>query len=235
MPAPKRVFRGAGAFGINALFTQENDQQAKGLWHHAPLLSGVSIDSCTIPFRFAAAPSCSCPFQQCSPSIFPELAQEALSWLLTPIPCPPRPLRPPLPPPKSFDPRSLARLAEVHPDLQKLAVRALALSPVDFIITEGLRTLERQKALLAQGATRTLDSRHLTGHAIDVAARVDGEVRWDWPLYGRIADAFAKASQELAIPVTWGGSWKSFRDGPHFELPRDRYPAPSQVKTVKPV
>ena len=133
-----------------------------------------------------------------------------------------------------LDPRSLARLAEVHPDLQKLAVRALALSPVDFIITEGLRTLERQQALLTQGATRTLDSRHLTGHAIDVAARVEGEVRWDWPLYGRIAEAFAKASQELAIPVTWGGAWKSFRDGPHFELPRDRYPAPSPARTVKP-
>lgn len=120
--------------------------------------------------------------------------------------------------------RSRARLVGVHPALIAVVERALELTPVDFTITEGLRSVTRQKALKAAGASKTMNSRHLTGHAVDVAALVEGQVRWDWPLYGRIAAAFKQASLELDTPIIWGGDWTSLRDGPHFELDRKRFP-----------
>jgi peptidoglycan L-alanyl-D-glutamate endopeptidase CwlK len=120
--------------------------------------------------------------------------------------------------------RSLARLEGVHPDLVAVVKAAIARSPVDFMVTEGRRTPERQKALVAAGASRTLNSRHLTGHAVDVAAVVDGQVRWDWPLYPRIAAAFKAAARDLGVPLCWGGDWKTLRDGPHFELDRKACP-----------
>lgn len=121
--------------------------------------------------------------------------------------------------------RDQSRLIGVHPDLVKVVERAAQLTTVDFIITEGKRTPARQRELLKAGASQTLNSRHITGHAVDVAAKVGGQVRWDWPLYYKLADAFKKAAEELQVPLTWGGDWKSFKDGPHFELPRGRYPA----------
>jgi len=120
--------------------------------------------------------------------------------------------------------RSLARLEPLHPDLKKVAHLAITYSPHDFTITEGLRTLARQKELVKAGASRTLNSRHITGHALDFAVLVGGKVRWDWPLYGPVADAFKRAAKELDIPIVWGGDWKSLRDGPHIELDRRRYP-----------
>ena len=92
------------------------------------------------------------------------------------------------------------------------------------MITEGLRTPARQAALVRAGASRTLKSRHLTGHAVDVAALVEGQVRWDWPLYARIAEAFEAAAKELETPIVWGGDWPTLRDGPHFELDRKVFP-----------
>lgn len=120
-----------------------------------------------------------------------------------------------------FSERSVKNLAGVHPHLIAVAALALADSEVDFVITEGLRTRARQAELFASGASQTMNSRHLTGHAIDVAAYVQG-IRWDWPLYEKIANAFEGASKKLDIPITWGGSWK-MRDGPHFELDRRHY------------
>jgi peptidoglycan LD-endopeptidase CwlK len=120
--------------------------------------------------------------------------------------------------------RSRTRLTGVHPELVRLVEAAIAVSPVDFMITEGLRSPARQAALVKAGASRTLKSRHLTGHAVDVAALVDGAVRWDWPLYGRVAEAFKAQARRLDIPIVWGGDWPTLRDGPHFELDRRRYP-----------
>lgn len=114
--------------------------------------------------------------------------------------------------------RSERALVGVHPKLVQIAVRASQISEIEFIVTEGLRTLERQKVLFAKGATRTMKSKHLEGRAFDVAAVVDGEVRWDWPLYAKIAKAIKQAAQELNIVIVWGGDWKTFKDGPHFEL-----------------
>ena len=120
--------------------------------------------------------------------------------------------------------RSMQRLEGVHPRLIALAREAIALSPVDFMVTEGLRTRARQAALVKAGASRTWRSRHLTGHAIDVAALVDGQVRWDWPLYPRIAAAFKAAAARQGTAIVWGGDWPTRRDGPHFELDRKAFP-----------
>ena len=121
-------------------------------------------------------------------------------------------------------PASLLRLQGIHPDLVKVVERAIQLTEVDFTVLEGLRTKERQAQLLKAGATTTMNSRHLTGHAVDLGALVGGKVRWDWPLYYKIADAMKAASAELGIPIEWGGDWKKFKDGPHWQLPFKEYP-----------
>ena len=120
--------------------------------------------------------------------------------------------------------RTEANLQGIHPDLIKLVHQVLGKYPTLFVVTEGLRTLERQKQLFAAGATTTLKSRHITGHAFDVAALVNGEVRWDWPLYKKIADIIKAEAKVLDIGIEWGGDWKTFKDGPHFQLSFKRYP-----------
>ena len=124
----------------------------------------------------------------------------------------------------SLGPRSIARLKGVHPDLVRLVERAIEITTVDFTVLEGLRTLERQKALVAAGASHTMKSRHLTGHAVDLAAWVDDQVDWSWPLYDKIAVAMKTASSQLKVPVEWGAEWVSFKDGPHWQLPWKEYP-----------
>ena len=120
--------------------------------------------------------------------------------------------------------RSRGNLAGVHPALVAVVERAIVLTNVDFTVIEGRRDPARQKQLVAAGASQTLNSRHLTGHAVDVAAWVGGTVRWDWPLYPRIAEAFKAAASELGVALVWGGDWPRLRDGPHFELCRKAYP-----------
>ncbi|EDA5930028.1 M15 family metallopeptidase [Salmonella enterica subsp. enterica serovar Java] len=124
-----------------------------------------------------------------------------------------------------FSQRSETALQGVHPDLIRLARSALSLSSVDFGVTEGLRSMAREKEMVAEGHSETLHSRHLTGHAIDVVAYVNGAVSWDWSLYKQIAAAFEQASASLGIPVEWGGNWQTLKDGAHFQLPWATYPA----------
>ena len=120
--------------------------------------------------------------------------------------------------------RSIERLQGVHPALVRVVERAIDLTPVDFTVLEGLRSPERQQTLVASGASQTLNSRHITGHAVDLGAWVDNQVDWSWPLYHQIANAMKAAATELGIPIVWGGDWKTFKDGPHFELDRRYYP-----------
>lgn len=124
----------------------------------------------------------------------------------------------------SLSGRSKRRLSGVHPDLQKVVHRAIKITPVDFTVLEGRRTIRRQRALYAKGATKTMNSRHLTGHAVDLGAYVDGDIRWDWPLYHRIADAVKTAAKQEGVNIEWGGDWRSFKDGPHWQLPWSEYP-----------
>lgn len=118
---------------------------------------------------------------------------------------------------------SLSRLEGVHPDLVKVVQRAIEITPVDFRVNEGLRNAARQAQLVKAGASKTQKSRHLTGHAVDLVALIDKKVRWDWPLYHQIAAAMKQAAQELGVPLEWGGDWRSFKDGPHFQLPWGSY------------
>lgn len=120
--------------------------------------------------------------------------------------------------------RSLDRLNGVHPDLVRVVKLAIQLSEIDFAVLEGVRTKERQALLKTIGASQTMNSRHLTGHAVDLGALLNKEVRWDWPLYHKIAKAMKQAATDLNVPIAWGGDWRTFKDGPHFELNRSKYP-----------
>lgn len=124
-----------------------------------------------------------------------------------------------------FDATSEKKLIGVHPDLVRVLRAAVKTSPVPFKITEGVRDLARQKQLMKAGASQTLDSRHLTGHAADIVCVVAGVVRWDWSLYRIVAAHVKEVAAKLGIPIEWGGDWKKFPDGPHYQLPRKQYPA----------
>lgn len=125
---------------------------------------------------------------------------------------------------KSLPAASSLKIKVIHPDLRKVIEAAYQTSKVDFIVTEGLRSLARQQELLKAGASTTLNSRHITGHAVDVAALVEGKADWHPQLYSQIADAIFEEAAKLNISVKWGGDWKSFKDYCHFELSRAFYP-----------
>ena len=120
--------------------------------------------------------------------------------------------------------RSRKRLEGVHPDLVRVVERAIRNTEIDFTVLEGMRTVARQRKLVAAGASKTMNSRHLTGHAVDLGAYVDRTVRWDWPLYHKIAPAVKAAAEAEDVPIEWGGDWRSFPDGPHWQLPWPQYP-----------
>lgn len=139
---------------------------------------------------------------------------------------------------------SLDKLNGVNPSLVKVVKRAIQLSKQDFAVNEGLRTVERQRQLVKSGASQTMNSRHITGHAVDLVPIVNGKVSWDWRYFYPIAEAMHQAAKELGVNVRWGGCWevinskagnpqqwveaygqarrklgkKAFTDGPHFEI-----------------
>jgi peptidoglycan L-alanyl-D-glutamate endopeptidase CwlK len=121
--------------------------------------------------------------------------------------------------------RSRTNLDGVHPDLIAVVKLAIKKTECDFAVIEGVRSYKRQVQLYNKGASKTLNSRHLTGHAVDLMAWVDGKGSWDWPHYHKIADAMKAAAEELSVELDWGGDWKSFADGPHFQLDWKAYPA----------
>ena len=141
--------------------------------------------------------------------------------------------------------------------LQAVVLRAIQITAIDFMVTEGRRTLARQKLLVANGASHTLQSKHLTGHAVDLGALLGGAYSGDWALYHQLAAAMRKAALELGVTLTWGGVWDRtlnslgenlgaefaayvarrkragdttpFVDGPHFELDPAKYPMPKEA------
>ena len=152
----------------------------------------------------------------------------------------------------SLSARCELRLAGVHPDLVRV-VRRAADGGALFRVEEGMRSLERQRQLVAKGASQTMASRHLTGHAVDLLPLVDGQPTFDWKHYFPLAEAIAAAAKAEGVSLIWGGAWgrlvqdwpkggakaaqdayaaerkaagrKPFLDGPHFELPAADYPA----------
>ncbi|MDK4472575.1 M15 family metallopeptidase [Fusobacterium necrophorum] len=118
----------------------------------------------------------------------------------------------------NFSERSIKNLKGVHPKLVALVKEAIKDSPYDFIITEGLRTVERQKELVRTGKSQTMNSYHLRGHAVDIALIVNGTINWEFALYREVANHIKKRAKELGIKITWGGDWKRLKDGPHFQI-----------------
>ena len=120
-----------------------------------------------------------------------------------------------------FSPRSEAFLQDIDPDLCRVARRALAISRLDFAIISGKRDMAKQRRLVRSGASQTLHSCHLTGHAIDVVPLdpKTGKGRFSRALALEVAAAFYAAGQDCDVPITWGGMWSQFEDTPHFEIP----------------
>ena len=143
--------------------------------------------------------------------------------------------------------RSLDRLQGVDPKLVAVVKRAIEITKVDFAVTEGVRTPERQRELFNKGASQIAEGgKHVTGEAVDLVAFIDNRISWELNLYDDIADAMQAAARELGVPLRWGAAWnvpdirawhgsmadamnhyiderrkqgrRPFIDGPHFEL-----------------
>lgn len=119
--------------------------------------------------------------------------------------------------------RSLSRMKGLHPDIVSVIKLAITRTDVDFTVLEGMRTKERQQELVAKGASKTMNSRHLTGHAIDIAPLDGGQVSWAWPLYHKLAPVVKECAEELHVDLEWGGDWTSFKDGLHWQLSWNSY------------
>lgn len=118
----------------------------------------------------------------------------------------------------SLNASSIAKLEGVRPELARVV--RLAAERSAFVVTCGLRTAAQQRVLVAAGKSQTQNSRHLTGEAVDLAPLVDGKVSWDWKHFHPMAAVMKAAAAELGVAITWGGEWRTFPDGPHFELRR---------------
>jgi len=138
-----------------------------------------------------------------------------------------------------LDHSSNNKLQGVHLALVGVVERAAREGAPRFRVIEGTRTLSRQRELVKRGASKTLNSRHLTGHAVDIVPLdPSGNVSWDWPLYYPLARAIKSAAQAEGVPIEWGGDWKKFKDGPHWQLPWASYPAkniPPEAAKEKPI
>jgi len=137
-----------------------------------------------------------------------------------------------------MDARSEPLLAEMHPDLAKVVRRFSEIAPFKFRLTEVLRTSERQAQLVKAGASKTLKSRHLPHSAdglsrafdliplvdMDKDGKIEAEEMYAWPLYHKLAPVMKQAAKDVGVPIEWGGDWRSFKDGPHWQLPWKAYP-----------
>ncbi len=129
---------------------------------------------------------------------------------------------------------SLRLLDRVHDDLARVARRAIVETNIDFGISEGIRTLEKQKLLLYQNKTTILNSQHLPqgpdglSHAIDVFAWVEGQAVWSNKYYGPIVQAFTTAAIALGVQLQFGHLWLEFipgkgPDSVHIQLNQKYY------------
>jgi peptidoglycan L-alanyl-D-glutamate endopeptidase CwlK len=124
--------------------------------------------------------------------------------------------------------RDEERLKGVHGHLVRVLHRCATLPRAPrFMVIEGRRSKARQAELVAKGASWTMNSRHLTGHAVDIAPVLDTdgdgdiELSWHWPHFYPLSHAMFEAAQQERVPIEWGGNWSASRkDGPHWQLPK---------------
>ena len=119
---------------------------------------------------------------------------------------------------------SLSRLVNVDPRLVAMVKRAIEITEIDFTVVEGHRSKARQSELVKSGASKTMNSRHLTGHAVDLAPWIDGAISWAWADFYRLEPFITAAAAEVKCPLEWGGNWpnipgRSQKDGPHHQIP----------------
>ena len=142
--------------------------------------------------------------------------------------------------------RSLGNLEGVDDRLIDVVMCAIKVTRTDFGVIEGVRSVERQRELVAKGASKTMNSKHIKGHAVDLMAYIGTRASWELNLYDDIADAMRLAAIEVDVPIRWGAAWnvpdirdwdstmqdamdfyvdtrrsqgrRPFIDGPHFEL-----------------
>lgn len=119
--------------------------------------------------------------------------------------------------------KSLSRLEGVDPKLVAVVKRAIEISDVDFTVTEGLRPLATQRLYVKQGRSQTLNSKHLKGLAVDLAAYINGTISWDFDYYFKIADVMREAAIELNVRVKWGGAWRYLNDYPNSKAAYNEY------------
>jgi len=142
--------------------------------------------------------------------------------------------------------RSISRLYGVKPHLILVVGRAIDYTDIDFGVLQGLRTIEEQEEMVRRGASTTMNSKHLTGEAVDLLAYIGNRGSWEITLYDNIGEAMRKAAKEYNVKLRWGAAWhipniveytgsmqqatdeyvalrisqgkRPFIDGPHFEL-----------------
>lgn len=117
-----------------------------------------------------------------------------------------------------FSKRSLSNIKGIDDRLVILLGLMLEYSPYDFVVTEGLRTKERQAQLVAEGKSKTMNSKHIIGKAFDIAILIDNKVSWEHKYYKEFADVITKLAERLGFPIECGCYWKSFVDCPHFQI-----------------
>jgi peptidoglycan L-alanyl-D-glutamate endopeptidase CwlK len=135
------------------------------------------------------------------------------------------------------------RLRGVHPDLVRVVERAAAMAPPElrFRVVEGLRSIAQQRINVARGASKTMNSRHIRapngfGHAVDLVVFDGHAVDWSWPVTRRLAAVVKAAAKAERVPLEWGGDWREFTDGPHWQLPWKQYPgAAAEVADAPPM
>lgn len=118
----------------------------------------------------------------------------------------------------SLSEKSINKLEGVNSSLVQVVTRAIEITTIDFGVTEGLRTVERQRELFDAGKSQTIKSKHIVGRAVDLVAMPNGRISWEWKYYIHIATAMKQAAKELGVDIEWGGDWTSIKDGVHFQL-----------------
>lgn len=113
---------------------------------------------------------------------------------------------------------SITRLRGVDEKLVAVVKQAAEMTEIPFQVSEGLRTRERQAYLVKTGKSKTMNSYHLRGKAVDLVAMPGGEVSWNLADYKKLNVAMQKAAKKLGVTITWGGAWKTIVDGPHWQL-----------------